>query len=70
MLSYWMLQKKTYEPAKSAWAAVCAPLNVGRHSLRTFRFQRCYQIALDSAVAEINRPVLTAMHSRRQEAGG
>jgi UrcA family protein len=62
--------RSLYGRLKSAALHVCAPLDDGRHSPRNFRFQRCYQIALDSAVAKIDRPVLTAMHSRRQEAGG
>jgi UrcA family protein len=60
-----------YGRLKFASQRVCAPWDDGRSSHANFVFQRCYQTALDSAVAKINRPVLTAMHnSRRQEAGG
>jgi UrcA family protein len=56
---------------KSAARHVCAPLDDGRNSPANFAFVRCYQAALDSAVAQIDRPVLTAMHnSHRHEAGG
>ncbi len=60
-----------YGRLRSAAQRVCKPLDDGRYSPANFGFQRCYQTALDSAVAKINRPVLTAMHnSRRAEAGG
>jgi UrcA family protein len=63
--------RSLYGRLKSAAQRVCAPLDDGRYSPGNFGFQRCYQTALDSAVAKINRPVQTAMHnSRRQEAGG
>lgn len=63
--------RSLYGRLKSAAQRVCAPLDDGRHGPRNFRFERCYRTALDSAVAKIDRPVLTAMHnSRRQEAGG
>ena len=60
-----------YGRLRSAAQRVCTPVDDGRYSPSNFAFQRCYQTALDSAVAKSNRPVLTAMHnSRRQEAGG
>jgi UrcA family protein len=63
--------RSLYGRLKNAARHVCSPLDDGRHSPANFAFLRCYETALDSAVAKVNRPVLTAMHnSRRQEARG
>jgi UrcA family protein len=60
-----------YGRLQSAARRVCAPLDDGRQSLGNFPFHRCYETALNSAIADIDKPVLTAMHkSRRQVAGG
>lgn len=63
--------KSLYRRLRSAAQTVCAPLDDGRNSPSNFRFQGCYKAALDSAVAKINTPALTAMHaSARLAAGG
>jgi len=63
--------RSLYGRLQSAARRVCAPLDDGRQSSRNLPFVRCYDSALSSAVAQINKPVLTAMHnSRRQPAGG
>ena len=56
-----------YSRLESAAERVCAPLD-GRTGPMTWRFQACYRNALDSAVAKINQPALTAMHIRAQAA--
>jgi len=63
-------QRALYGRLKSAAQRACAPLDDGRHSPTSFRFQGCCQTALDSAVANINQPALTAMHSRSRKAAG
>jgi UrcA family protein len=63
--------RSLYVRLQSAARRVCTPLDDGRQSPRNLPFQRCYQTALNSAVAGVNEPVLTAMHnSRRPVPGG
>ena len=63
--------RSLYGRLQSAARRVCAPLDDGRQSPGNFAFQRCYESALSSAVAGIDKPVLTAMHiGRRPAAGG
>jgi UrcA family protein len=63
--------KVLYGRLQFAAQRVCEPLDDGQHRTVNFHFQACYRNALDSAVAKINRPTLTAMHSSaRPTAGG
>ena len=63
--------RSLYGRLRFAAQRVCAHLDDGRLSPPNIRYQSCYETALDSAVAKINEPVLTAMRSgRRQVAGG
>jgi UrcA family protein len=63
--------KSLYGRLRFAAQRVCAPLDDGRGIPGNFRYQNCYKTALDSAVGQINKPVLTAMHqSRGRVAGG
>lgn len=63
--------KSLYGRLRSAAQTACASFDDGRHSPRNIHFQGCYKTALDSAVAKINEPALTAMHSTsRQVEGG
>jgi UrcA family protein len=54
-----------YRRLQSAAQRVCHPLDNGQ-PMRNFQFQRCYKTALDSAVAQVNKPILTAMHSSKR----
>jgi UrcA family protein len=56
---YWRLQ--------TAAQNVCRREDDGRRSPTNFRFQACYKSSLAAAVAEIDKPSLTAMHVSRQQ---
>jgi UrcA family protein len=60
--------RSLYGRLRSAAQTVCAPFDDGRHSPSNFRFQACYQTALDSAVAKFQEPALTAMHEAARKA--
>src|SRR5882757_4036839 len=63
--------KVLYGRLQFAARRVCAPFDDGQHRTVNFHFRVCYRNALDSAVAKINKPTLTAMHSSaRPVAGG
>ena len=62
--------KALYSRLEFAAERVCAPFDDGQHRTANFHFQACYRSALDSAVAKINMPTLTAMHSRPRPATG
>jgi UrcA family protein len=62
--------KALYNRLQFAALRVCAPFDDGQHRIVNFQFRSCYRNALDSAVAKINQPTLTAMHSRALPAAG
>ncbi len=62
--------KVLYGRLRSAAQRVCAPFDDGRQTTFNHHFQACLRNALDSAVAQVNRPTLTAMHSRVSPAAG
>jgi UrcA family protein len=60
--------KVLYGRLQFAARRVCAPFDDGQHRTVNFHFRGCYSNALDSAVAKINKPALTAMHSSARPA--
>ena len=62
--------KALYGRLQFAARRVCAPFDDGQHRTVNFHFRVCYRNALDSAVAQVNKPILTAMHARVQPAAG
>jgi UrcA family protein len=62
--------KALYGRLQFAARQVCAPFDDGQHRTVYFHFRVCYRNALDSAVAKINKPTLTAMHSSVWPAAG
>jgi UrcA family protein len=62
--------KALYGRLQFAARLVCAPFDDGQHRTVNFHFRGCYRNALDSAVAKINKPTLTAMHSSAWPAAG
>jgi UrcA family protein len=62
--------KVLYRRLRFAAQHVCAPFDDGQHRTGNFHFRVCYRNALDSAVAKINKPTLTAMHSSAWPAAG
>jgi len=62
--------KVLYSRLRSAARRVCAPFDDGQQRAINFHFRACYKNALDSAVAQVNKPILTAMHARVQPAAG
>ena len=63
--------RSLYRRLQTAAQNVCRSADDGRRSPTNFRFEACYKSALDSAVAKVNKPSLTAMHyNGRQATGG
>jgi len=59
-----------YRRLQAAAQHVCYPLDDGLRGGRNFKFQKCFKTALDSAVAQVNMPILTAMHSGKRPVTG
>jgi UrcA family protein len=62
--------KALYGRLQFAARRVCAPFDDGQHRTGDFHFRVCFRDALGSAVAKINKPTLTAMHSSAWPASG
>lgn len=62
--------KVLYRRLQFAARRVCEPFDDGQRRTVNFHFRACYTNALDSAVAKINKPTLTAMHSSARPAVG
>jgi UrcA family protein len=59
--------KVLYARIRSAAGEVCAPFE-GRELTRQVRWHSCYDHAVESAVAQVDKPSLTALHSDRNKA--
>jgi UrcA family protein len=53
-----------YERLRSAAKTVCAPLD-GQQIAQRMNFRKCVKSAIGSAVAEVDRPTLTAYYKAR-----
>lgn len=62
--------KVLYSRLRSAARHVCVPFDDGQQRAINFHFHACFKNALDSAVAKINKPTLTAMHARERTTVG
>jgi UrcA family protein len=62
--------KVLYSRLRSAARRVCAPFDDGQQRTINFHFRACVKNALDSAVAQVNKPTLSAMHARVWPAAG
>jgi UrcA family protein len=56
-----------YARVRDAAHAVCSPFE-GREPARQIRWQACYDHAMASAVAQIDKPRVTALHSEKTKA--
>ena len=51
-----------YDRISRAARLVCAPADEARHH---GEFTKCYQTAIDAAIAKVNNPLLSAVHQNR-----
>jgi UrcA family protein len=58
--------KVLYARIRSAAFEVCAPFDGGELA-RKVRWHSCYDHAVESAVAQVDKPSLTALHSERNK---